>query len=475
MAAAMFLLSSGVCYAEEQGVPAAQPAPAAETVPAVEAVPAAEPAPAAQPAPEAQPAPADTAMAAGETAAAQPAPADTPGAGTEAPAVQPAEADTSVPAAEAPAVQPAPAESAESDSDTASGRPAENTAGAGADTQSGESAGVDGASESKDASEKAQAAALWYYYYRTRNTGAGAAADAAASKRKARKVLLTDEIQNCVEKLNTLRDQTEPADKKTEGAADRKPEKDTDTVEMIGEWGLTLRDERTLERLLKTTEKDGNHLGLVMIDIRTGMGIAVNADRKFYGASSIKGPFVVSLAAFYPQTLEKQKTALEAVAVNSDNGSYSSLVGIYGTKFYDSWREAVGAEAPLNQGDYANLSAEDLARLWLLNYQYITINPTYGEQVGMLFETPNRSAIHPVLGKIYKTQTKGGWIAERGVASADAGIVYAGEHPYILAIVSDYPANLKKMEPYVALMNKIHMELSGDRLSKKRTREYARE
>ena len=95
--------------------------------------------------------------------------------------------------------------------------------------------------------------------------------------------------------------------------------------------------------------------------------------------------------------------------------------------------------------------------------------------MGALFETPNRSAIQPVLGKAYKTQTKGGWIAERVSASADAGIVYAGKHPYVLALVSDYPSDLRKLEPYVALMNRIHMELTGDRIARKRSREFVRE
>ena len=345
--------------------------------------------------------------------------------------------------------------------------------------------------------------------------GTGAAAEASVSGRKDHGVYLTDEIRQCVNSLNDLRRQKESAgreetenaasartgdavkkigtgeykktDRKTEAAVfnrtdrERKAEpgsrndQDTDEIDMIGDWELTLHDRRALERLLKGTEKEGYHLGLVMLDIRTGRGVAVNADGKFYGASSIKGPFVVSLAAMKPNTFEEQKNVFRTIVVNSDNGSYINLVHVYGSKYYDSWREAVGAEAPLDEGDFADLSAEDLVRLWLLSYQYITENRRCGKQIGTLFETPNRSAIQPVLGKKYRTQTKAGWIAERFTASADAGIVYAGEHPYILAVVSDYPSDLKKLEPYVELMDRIHMELTGNRLARKRAREYARE
>ena len=322
--------------------------------------------------------------------------------------------------------------------------------------------------------------------------GTGAAAEAFISSRNKRGIRLTDEIRLCVDSLNELHEGLEEQEKAADvekaerDSAGEGPDeiktaekdaagKDTDVIQVIGNWELPLCDERALERLLEATEKAGRHLGLVMIDIRTGRGVAVNADREFYGASSIKGPFIISLAAMKPKTLEKQKNAFRAIAVNSDNGSYINLVHVYGRKYYDSWREAVNAEAPLTAGDFANLTAEDLARLWLLNYQYITENRRCGEPMGVLFETPNRSAIQPILGKKYKTQTKGGWIAESIAASADAGIVYAGEHPYIIAVVSDYPSDLKKLEPYVELMERIHTEMADNRLSRKRAREYERQ
>ncbi len=481
ISAVAFMTAPLTCYAEEQSAPAADPAPAASAADPAPAVPAADPAPVV---------PADTpGTGGGEVPAA---PADPSGTGSgETPAAPADPSDTG--SGENPAAPADPsdvgaagknsgtasetdgssgsAEASSTDTNSADGTSGDTEK---SETDSGSGDG-DADSQKKESEGKAQAA-VWYYYSRGRSYGTGVASDASASKRKIRKVLLTDETRKCVERLNALHPEQTAADgEKTEGAAAAAAgKKSMDTIEQMGSWTLCARDKKALDRLLAAAEKDGYHIGILMIDIKTGKGIAVNSDRKFYGASSIKGPFIVSLAALYPQTLEKQNTAFKAVAVNSDNGSYSSLVGMYGRRYYDAWREAVGAEAPLTEGDYASLTAEDLARLWLLNYQYITGNPTYGEQIGELFETPNRSAIQPVLGKSYKTQTKGGWIAERVRASADAGIVYAGKHPYILAIVSDYPSDLKKLEPFVKLMNRIHTEITENKLTQKRILEYVR-
>ena len=459
-AAAVFLYIPIDCSAEEQAALPAEPVPVEQPAEPAPAVQPAEPAPAVQPA-ETAPAPVGTSDSSGSSAVPA-APADSSASeGSQPASVEPAPAASAEPA---PAEPSGPDPGAVGTGESSDGPTAQGASGA----EDGTSAGNVDSSGKSDAEKTAEAqraqAIAWYYYSRS-SSSAGVSSDKSASKRKIRRVILSDETAQCIKNLDALKKQGKSEDKK----------ESEDRIEMIGDWELSARDERALKRLLKATDQAGCHLGLVMIDIRTGQGIAVNAKRKFYGASSIKGPFLVSLTALYPQSLEKQKKAFTAVAVNSDNGAYSSLVRTYGRRFYDAWREAVGVEAPLTEGDYARLSAEDLARLWLLNYQYFTLNPVYGETLGELFETPNRSAIKPVVGKTCMTRTKGGWIAEKNWTSADAGIVYAGEYPYVLALVSDYPSDLKKLEPYTELLHRIHMDLVGGRTEKKRAREFERE
>ena len=430
-AASVLLASPAACFAEE-AVPAAEPAPAVQPVDPAPAVQSADPAPAVQPA---DPAPAPAADAGGSGGGEVP--ASSADSGGETPAV-PAE--------------PIPAADGSGSGQADNSAVPQESSGTSAETSGGETSGGSasgGESSSKAEAEKKAAAAAWYYYYsRSSSSSAAVAADKGSSGRKVRKVLLTEETQQCLKGLNTLRVQTRTGTKDM-----------PDRVEIIGDWAPSLREILLLQGRLRDTEKAGCHIGLVMLDIQSGRGIAINPERKFYSASSIKGPFVISLAAMYPQTLEKQETAFRAVAVNSDNGAYSGLVRLYGRKFFDAWRDAVDAEAPLTDGDYTTTSAEDLARLWLLDYQYITGNPTYGAEVGELFETPNQSAIKPVVGEKYKTQTKGGWIAERLRTTADAGIVYAGDDPYIVALISDYPSNMKKLEPYMELLEALHEKM----------------
>lgn len=284
-----------------------------------------------------------------------------------------------------------------------------------------------------------------YKWYRTRS----ARSAPAAKKEKYRIPVLTEEMENCLESLDSMRSPVA-------AGVSREAE-----IEILGDWELSADHEARLKALLENTRKKGFHVGIVMIDVHTGKGIAVHGKREFYSASSIKGPYIVSLAAMYPKTVKTRMDSFRAVAVNSDNAVYSGLVNQYGRKHYNAWRKAADADAPLDRGHYASVSAEALTQLWLLNYQFFTTNRKNGWPMGELFERPNYSAIKPVLGGRYQTQTKAGWIGEKVNAAADAGIVYAGDDPYILAIVSDYRGTLQRLEPYVGLMDEIHAQITG--------------
>ena len=88
-----------------------------------------------------------------------------------------------------------------------------------------------------------------------------------------------------------------------------------------------------------------------------------------------------------------------------------------------------------------------------------------GQTVGEWFETPNVSAIRTTVEEDTRTRTKAGWIIgqEAGyTASADAGIVYEAAHPYVLAIMSDYPAAVNKLEQYASLLEQMHTLLAEE-------------
>ncbi len=265
------------------------------------------------------------------------------------------------------------------------------------------------------------------------------------------------------DKTDTKTDIKVSAKEKTK--ADASIENESPSLEMIGGYQLPAVLKSGLLGLIRDTENEGYHTGMVMIDIRTGKGIAYNAEQYFYSASTIKGPYMVSLAAEEPDKAKKDEKTIEAIARTSDNNLYSNLFKAHGTKNYKLWCVNAGADYKITQSQYTDYTAEDLARLWLENYAYFSSGKEYAETAGAWFENPNQSPIHKVLGRVYTTRTKAGWIGQNMKASNDAGIVYAGNSPYVIAILSDYGDRLNKLEPYVHVFEEIHADIIGEKSS----------
>ena len=136
----------------------------------------------------------------------------------------------------------------------------------------------------------------------------------------------------------------------------------------------------------------------------------------------------------------------------------------YSQDSFKKWMRSAGVdETKLDAGGYAFCTAEDLTRLWLQDYLYFEENEN-GEIVGKWFESPNVSAIRTTVQVGTVTRSKAGWIVgqEAGyTSSVDAGIVYEEGHPYILAMMSDYPADVIRLEQYASLLEQIHAVLTG--------------
>lgn len=223
-----------------------------------------------------------------------------------------------------------------------------------------------------------------------------------------------------------------------------------------------------LQGWIDAAEEADLHLSIMMLDIETGTILAYNSDEPFYSASSSKAHFIVSLANEEPEAITKYEDTIKSVTIDSDNDSYKKLQQAYSLDYYEDWLKASGVskDVELDVGGYAFYSAEDLARLWLSDYLFFEENEN-GQTVGEWFESPNSSAIRPTVDEGTVTRTKAGWLvdSEKGyTTTADAGIVYDGEHPYIIAILSDYPASMEKLEKYATLLEKMHTALTESTL-----------
>lgn len=245
-------------------------------------------------------------------------------------------------------------------------------------------------------------------------------------------------------------------------------------MSFIGSASSELVSEDVQEALkadITEIEATGNSVGFVMIDITSGDGIAYNADEEFYSASSIKGVYLAALVYQQPNVLSENFAGIESSLRYSDNDAYYALCLTFLDSCLREWYLEADTEFDDPNFCYPYISARDMARLWLRNYLYFTSGSAEGSELAALYINPNRSTIKQTLGASYITYSKAGWNDATGVlfegstyapSAVDAGIVFAGEegsYPYVVAIMSDYPASLEKLDSLVAHLDSAHTQL----------------
>lgn len=222
--------------------------------------------------------------------------------------------------------------------------------------------------------------------------------------------------------------------------------------------GVTEESLQRIRKAVQDIENNGFQIGFVMFDPAVRKGIVYHADQKFYTASSIKGPYVLSLLRKDPAVYTEMQEVMANTIVYSDNAAYDRLIGTYGHDAINAMMEESGVSPVVWDGGYTDLSARDLVRLWLSGYLYLN-SPEAEDEVRQWFNNVAVSAIHSTLGERYTTYSKAGWIAEAGyMAADDAGIVQA-QSPYILAIMTNLPADLTGLDDLVQALDEAHTEM----------------
>ena len=83
-----------------------------------------------------------------------------------------------------------------------------------------------------------------------------------------------------------------------------------------------------------------------------------------------------------------------------------------------------------------------------------------GNSVGAMCEDPNVSSIRASIPGNVRTRSKAGWISGYGYrSSTDAGIVYASNGRYVIAVLSDLPAAVNQLDPVVLALHTVHSHL----------------
>lgn len=198
-----------------------------------------------------------------------------------------------------------------------------------------------------------------------------------------------------------------------------------------------------------------------MIDINTGRGITYNPDQIFYPASSIKGPFALSLAELNPEAAVTYDNTITNMLVNSDNDAYTLLNGIFGRQYIQQWFDDCNIVSSYANYKFPRLCSRDYAKLWLHGYDFL-MNNELGPTAMEWLNHPVQSAINSALGELYETFSKAGWMTGEDPAynaAVDAGIVMSDLGPYVIVVHSNVPANLDRLTNIILALETVHQDI----------------
>ncbi len=215
---------------------------------------------------------------------------------------------------------------------------------------------------------------------------------------------------------------------------------------------------RSLRLAVRDFEETGGHVGLVIHDLGTGASITYAKDDTFYPASSIKGPYVNCLYECRETgslTAKEDKIArlAEPTIVISDNDTYLKLRELYGNQVFTNWCLGCGAitKKASNYKDLANehypvLTPAQLARMWEHSFDYFDAGSKDARQLLGFYAKREESPLRDAIPTADMVIAKAGWYplddGKEYAATVDAGIVLQGDHSYIVAIMTNAPAEL---------------------------------
>ena len=229
--------------------------------------------------------------------------------------------------------------------------------------------------------------------------------------------------------------------------------------ETAGQTSATAQEE--LDRAVGALEAKGMSVSYIVLDIATDATIEHNADAVYYSASSIKGPFCVSMVrALGSKAREQYGDTIRACLVNSDNDAYRTLrKSTYGQTFFRDFGAEAGVSINLGRW-YANYSVRELAKLWSVADRWLVSGSEDAAWTGdLLGDTLNSQVNDLAGGNGITTWSKAGWYpgGDEGAVTFDGGAVHAPTGDYAIAVAvnrgSDFQAVRSIMEPLVALHN----------------------
>lgn len=240
----------------------------------------------------------------------------------------------------------------------------------------------------------------------------------------------------------------------------------------FGGYTPSARVRNNIQAQINALRSRGYDVGFIMMDLRTYQGISYNCDALFYAASSIKAPYIFAVLNQNPGVVNTRAYDIQQTLFYSSDAHYKALVATYGVGPMMAWNNACGARSSIYRSiPWVECSARDMALMWAHAYPRFNSSQAW-RTLAVWCQRPNVSTIHATLSSKYPTRTKAGWIASGGPRSAringggpywdvsdDAGIVYALNGPYVIAIMSSVPANHDALNGLVSAIDAAHREM----------------
>ena len=222
-------------------------------------------------------------------------------------------------------------------------------------------------------------------------------------------------------------------------------------------------------------EDTGDLISFSVRDLTTGNTLTYDSGRVQYPASSIKAPYT---CAVYEQALETGQADYEAVRplaeetiIESSDDAYRDLHDAYGMDIFASWLQDAGV-GPGEYGSYGemliwnypHLNCDQLIGMWLHICDYVQRDTPFAQHLGSLLEARQVSAMRTALGTNVRTQSKMGWFDYYGdyfsePATVEAGIVYAPEGAYVVAVMTTAPAEIAELQPIFTAIARAHYDM----------------
>lgn len=239
----------------------------------------------------------------------------------------------------------------------------------------------------------------------------------------------------------------------------------------LGEMpGLKAETRASIEQVISQITDKQYDVSFLLLDLQTGQGYSKNPEEVYFGASSIKGPYVAALAervvdageASLTDQLERDSAefndgsgtikddpagttyTLEEVMtrtiVYSDNMGYDILREEYGADFFGKWLNGGSVETSYAGKQWPSYDARTLTKMWVSIYEYFQSGRGISEEVKGMFDHSEGSVITQALGDTYTVYAKPGYTGtSSNQAWHDAALVMSGDHPYLMTIMTNIP------------------------------------